>query len=158
ELSKLPDFSDDTIQRAVGDFAELQGLHVLTQSEFLKELFPQYGVMTKIQPTAAQYADIEYGMGVAKELARLSIRQTVVVRNQMIIAIEAIEGTDQTIKRAVQLARGPITVCKVAKFGQDQRFDIPTVGLNTLQSMVGENPGGVLAVEAGQTLVVEREE
>ena len=158
ELSKLPDFSDDTVQRAVGDIMELNGIKVLTQSEFLRECFPDYGVMTKRQPTAMEYADVEYGTRIAKEIARLDIGQTVVVRNQMIVAIEGAEGTDETIKRAVQLAKGPVVVCKVARPNQDQRFDIPAVGLNTLQSMVSDKPGGVLAVGAGETLVVDRDE
>jgi UDP-2,3-diacylglucosamine hydrolase len=159
ELSKMPDFSDDTIQFAIGDLIEAHGIKVLTQSEFLRELFPNYGVMTKIQPTAGEYADIEYGMRIAKAIAGQDIGQTVIVKNQMLMAIEAVEGTDEAIKRAVQLARGgPVVVCKVSKPNQDQRFDIPAVGCNTLQSMVAEKPGGVLAVEAHETMVVEREE
>lgn len=158
ELSTLPDFSDDTIQRAMGDWVERNGIKVLTQTEFLRDLFPEFGVMTKRQPTVGEYADIEYGMRIAKEIARLDIGQTVVVKNQMLMAIEAIEGTDEAIKRAVQLARGPVVVCKVSKPDQDERFDIPTVGLNTLESMISEKGGGVLAVGAGETMVVEREE
>jgi UDP-2,3-diacylglucosamine hydrolase len=158
ELSKMPDFADDTIQRAIGNLTEEHGVKVLTQSEFLRELFPDYGVITKRQPTAAEYVDIEYGMRIAKEIARLDIGQTVIVRNQMLMAIEAIEGTDEAIKRAVQLARGPVVVCKVAKQSHDQRFDIPAAGLNTLKSMLGEKPGGVLAVGAHETMLVDREE
>ncbi len=160
ELSKLPNFNDDTIQFAVGDIMEAHGLKVLTQSEFLRHLFPEIGVLTKLQPSAGDYADIEYGMRVAREIARLDIGQTVVVKDRMILALEAIEGTDEAIKRAVKLARGPVVVCKVSKPNQDQRFDIPTVGMNTLQSMVNDNanPGGVLAVEARETLVVEQDE
>lgn len=158
ELSKLPDFSDDTIQFAMGDLMEAHGVKVLTQSEFLRELFPDYGVLTKRQPSAAEYADIEYGKRIAKEIARLDIGQTVVIKDQMIVAIEAIEGTDEAIKRAVKLARGPVVVVKVSKPNQDQRFDIPTVGMNTLNSMLAPQPGGVLAIEANETMVVEREE
>ena len=158
ELSKMPDFSDDTIQFAIGDLIEANGIKVLTQSEFLRDLFPEYGVMTKNQPTAGEYADIEYGMRIAKAIAGQDIGQTVIVKNQMIMAIEAVEGTDEAIKRAVQLARGPVVVCKVSKPNQDQRFDIPAVGCNTLQSMVAAKPGGVLAVEAHETMMVEREE
>jgi DUF1009 family protein len=160
ELSKLPNFNDDTIQFAVGDIMEAQGLKVLTQTEFLRHLFPEIGVLTSCQPTAEEYADIEYGMGVARELARLDIGQTVVVKDRMILALEAIEGTDEAIKRAVKLARGPVVVCKVSKPNQDQRFDIPAVGMNTLSSMIidNPNPGGVLAVEAHETLVVEQKE
>lgn len=158
ELSRLTDFNDDTIQRAMGDFVERNGIKVRTQSEFLVELFPDIGVLSKKQPSAAEYGDIEFGRRVAKEIARLDIGQTVIVRNQMIMAIEAIEGTDRAIQRAVQLAKGPVVVVKVAKEGQDQRFDIPAVGMNTLNSMLcPEKPGGVLAVEAHETMVVERE-
>ncbi len=160
-LSKLPNLNDDTIQFAVGDYMETAGIRVLTQSEFLRHLFPDVGVLTTRQPSADEYADINYGLVVAREIARLDIGQTVVVRNRMILAIEAIEGTDEAIKRAVNYARGPVVVVKVAKPNQDQRFDIPTVGMNTLESMLGAHPykgsGGVLALEAKETMVVEQE-
>ncbi len=158
ELSKLSDFSDDSIQFAVGNLMETQGMNVLSQSEFLRHLFPECGVIGKRVPTAAEYIDIQYGLRIAKELARLDIGQTVVVKDQMILAIEAIEGTDESIKRAVFLAKGPVVVVKVSKPNQDQRFDIPTVGMNTLNSMLATKPGGVLAIEAKETMVVEQEE
>jgi DUF1009 family protein len=158
ELSKLSDFNDDTVQRAVGNFMETNGIKVLTQREFLQHLFPNVGAMTQRALTAAEYADIQMGFKVAKEISRLDIGQTVIVRDQMIMAIEAIEGTDRAIRRAVELARGPVVVVKVSKPGQDDRFDIPTVGMSTLESMIGNQPGGVLAIEAGQTLVVDRDE
>lgn len=158
ELSSLPDFNDDTIQRKMGDIMQSMGVEVLTQREFLRELFPEVGILTRRAPTAAEYADVQYGYRIAKEIARLEIGQTVIVRDQMIIAIEAIEGTDRAIKRAVELARGPVVVVKAARPNQDQRFDIPTAGMTTLQSMVAEKPGGVLAVEAGETLIVEKDE
>lgn len=155
ELSRLNDFSDDSINFMIGRFSEAHGVKVLTQSEFLRELFPNVGVLAKRQPTADEYADIQYGMRVAKELARLDIGQTVVVRDQMVVAIEAIEGTDECIKRSVVMAEGPVVVCKVAKPNQDQRFDIPTVGMNTLRSMLSKKPGGVLAIEANETMAVD---
>jgi DUF1009 family protein len=160
ELSRLPNFNDDTIQFAVGDIMEAHGIKVLTQSEFLRHLFPEVGLLTKTSPTVDDYADIEYGMGVAREIARLDIGQTVVIKDRMILAIEAIEGTDEAVRRGVKLARGPVVVCKVSKPNQDQRFDIPTVGMTTLRSMVTDNPnpGGVLAIEARETMVVEQEE
>lgn len=158
ELSKLPDFNDDTIQFAMGDLISSHGITVRTQSEFLTELFPDFGILTARKPTAQEYADIEFGKRVAKEIARQDIGQTVVVREQMIIAIEAIEGTDRAIQRAVELAKGPVVVVKVSKPNQDQRFDIPTVGMTTLNSMLGPKPGGVLALEANETMVVEKEE
>ena len=162
ELSKLPNFNDDTIQFAVGDIMEAHGINVLTKSEFLRHLFPEVGAITKTEPTPEQYADIDFGMRAAREIARMDIGQTVVVKDKMILAVEAIEGTDEAVKRAVKLARGPIVVCKVSKPNQDQRFDIPTVGMTTLNSMRGvdeKHPGcGVMAVEARETLVVERDE
>jgi len=158
ELSKLPDFNDDTIQRAVGNLCEERGMKVLTQREFLQHLFADVGVLTNNRPSAGEYADVEFGFRIAKEIARLDIGQTVIVKNQMIVAIEAIEGTDEAIKRAVALARGPVVVVKVARFDRDPRFDTPTAGMSTLQSMLAPKPGGVLAVEANETLLVEREE
>ncbi|HEY9788160.1 MAG TPA: UDP-2,3-diacylglucosamine diphosphatase LpxI [Candidatus Obscuribacterales bacterium] len=158
ELSRLPNFNDDTIQRGMADFVERHGIRVITQREFLRHLFPQVGVMTKREPTAAEYADIDFGMKIAREIASLDIGQTVVVRDRMVLAIEAIEGTDQAIRRGVELARGPVVVCKVAKPNQDQRFDIPALGMNTLNAMLGEKPGGVLAMAAGDTMMVDKEE
>lgn len=158
EMSKLANLNDGSIQTAVGGFMESQGMRVVTQSEFLPQLFPSVGVMTKRQPTAAEYVDIEYGFKVAKELARMEIGQTVVVRDRMIIAIEAIEGTDEAIRRGVQLADGPVVVVKVARPVQDQRFDIPAAGLRTLNAMLSKKPGGILAVAADEVMMVEKEE
>ncbi|PZM77544.1 MAG: LpxI family protein [Candidatus Melainabacteria bacterium] len=158
EMSKLANLNDGSIQTAVGGFMESHGMRVVTQSEFLPQLFPSVGVMTKKQPTAAEYVDVEYGYKIAKELARMEIGQTVVVRDRMIIAIEAIEGTDEAIRRGVQLADGPVIVVKVARPVQDQRFDIPAAGLRTLNAMLAKKPGGVLAVAAGEVMMVEQEE
>lgn len=158
ELSKLSNFSDDSIQAAMGDLCESLGILVRPQAEFLQELFPDIGVLTERQPTAQEYADIAYGKKIAKDIAKLDIGQTVVVREEMILAIEAIEGTDEAVRRAVQLARNPVVVVKVAKANHDPRFDIPTVGLSTLASMVGPKPGGVLAIEAGETMMVDQAE
>ncbi|MBI4534162.1 MAG: UDP-2,3-diacylglucosamine diphosphatase LpxI [Candidatus Melainabacteria bacterium] len=158
ELSTLPNLNDDTIQFAVGGLIEAQGIKVLRQSDFLRHLFPDYGVLTKGQPSAGEYADVEFGFKVAKEIARLDIGQTVIVKDQMILAMEAIEGTDEAIRRAVRLAQAPVVVVKVSKPNQDQRFDIPTVGLNTLNAMLAPQSGGVLAVEAKETMLVEQDE
>lgn len=158
ELSRLPNLNDDTIQRGMADFAARQGMRVLTQTEFLRHIFPEVGVITRREPTADEYADIEYGLKIAKNIARLDIGQTVVVKDRMILAVEAIEGTDEAIKRGVALARGPVVVVKVARSDHDMRFDVPTVGMNTLESMIAPNPGGVLAIGAGETMVVEQEE
>jgi len=158
EMSKLANLNDGSIQTAVGGFMESHGMRVVTQSEFLPQLFPQVGVMTDRKPTAAEYVDIDFGYKIAKELARMEIGQTVVVRDRMIIAIEAIEGTDEAIRRGVQLADGPVVVVKVARPVQDPRFDIPAAGMRTLNAMVAKKPGGILAVGAGEVMMVEQEE
>ena len=158
EISKLPNLNDDTIQRAMGDFLDRHDMRVLSQSDFLRHLFPEYGVITKRQPTAAEYADIDFGFKLAKEISRLDIGQTVVVKDQMIIAIEAIEGTDEAIRRGANLSRGSVVVVKVAKENRDERFDTPTVGMSTLEAMVSKGNGGILAVEAGHTLIVDQKE
>lgn len=158
ELSRLANFNDDTIQQATGVFMEKHGMRVVTQSQFLPQLFPQVGVLSKRKPTMDEYSDIEYGYKIAKEIAHLEIGQTVVVKDRMILAIEAIEGTDQAIKRGVQLADGPVVVVKVARPVQDARFDIPAAGMRTMNALLAKQPGGVLAVAAGEVMMVEQEE
>lgn len=157
ELSKLPNFHDDTIQRAAGDLLAEHGLNVITQREFLQHLFPDFGVMTEKTPSAAEYADIEFGRNHIKELARLDIGQTIIVKDRIIVAVEAVEGTDQAIRRGVGLAKGPVVVVKVAKQDADPRFDTPTVGMNTLEAMVAPKPGGVLAIAKNETMMVDKE-
>ena len=118
----------------------------------------QRGVLTKLAPTEAQNADIEYGFKIAKQMGGLDIGQSVVMKDRMIMAIEAIEGTDKCIKRGGKLARGKnAVVVKVSKPAQDKRFDIPAVGLRTIKTMkrYGAN---VLALESGETIIVNREE
>jgi len=157
ELTKLPNFSDDTIQQAFGGIMENHGIKICAQSEFLRHLFPDVGVLTKRQPNAAEYADIEFGLKIAKDIAKLDIGQTVVVRDRIILAIEAVEGTDQAIRRGVELAQKPVTVVKVAKPDHDPRFDMPTIGMTTLNAMKASRPGGVLAIGAGETMVIDQD-
>ncbi|HEY9777606.1 MAG TPA: UDP-2,3-diacylglucosamine diphosphatase LpxI [Planktothrix sp.] len=157
EVTRLPNLNDDTIQQAFGGIMEQHGIAIRPQAEFLRHLFHSVGVLSKRQPNAAEYADIEFGLQVARETARLDIGQTVVVRDRIIIAVEAFEGTDRAIRRGVELARKPVTVVKVAKEGQDPRFDTPTVGVSTIEAMLAPKPGGVLAIGAGQVMLVDQE-
>jgi len=157
ELSSLTSWSDDAIQQTAGRVLEREGIKVLSQAEFLKHLFPEVGVLTRRMPTAAEYADIEYGLKMAKEIARLDIGQTVVVKDRIIVAIEGIEGTDEAIRRGVELSRKPIVAVKVAKPGHDPRFDTPAVGVTTLNAMKAPKPGGVLAITSDETMLVDRE-
>ncbi len=158
ELSKITNFSDHAVQQAVASIMEREGIKIRPQAEFLRHLFPEVGVVTKRQPTAAEYIDIEYGLSVAKEIARLDIGQTVVVQDRIILAVEGAEGTDRAIRRGVELARKPVVVVKVAKAGHDPRFDTPAVGLTTLDAMKAPKSGGVLAIGAGETMLVDQEE
>lgn len=153
-LSRLQGFGDDAILRALAAEMESEGIHILPSTLFLEALLAPRGPLTSRQPDAAQWADIELGLRVAKALGQWDIGQTVVVRSGMVLAVEAIEGTDATITR-VQ-SRGAVVV-KVSKPQQDLRFDLPAVGPHTVATC--EQAGvAVLAVEEGKTLLLDREE
>ena len=153
----LPDRKDDTIMLAFVQELAKEGIETFDQTSLIRELMSHAGTLTKREPTEQERSDMEFGFGIAKELGRLDIGQTVVVKNRAVMALEAIEGTDACIERGGKLARGGAVVVKVAKPQQDNRFDVPTVGLQTLEHMV-EVGATALAIEAGQTLLVEREQ
>lgn len=155
-LMSLPDRKDDTIMLAFVRELRKEGMEVFDQTALLHTLMPHHGTLTKLEPTEAQRRDMEYGFRVAKELGRLDIGQTVVVKDLAVMALEAIEGTDACIARGGQLARGGAVVVKVAKPQQDSRFDVPTVGEDTLRGMIAVG-AKALAIEADRTLVVYRE-
>lgn len=154
-LASLPDRKDDTIMHAVVRLLEDEGLHVMDQTSLIRPLLPERGVLTKRQPTEEELADMKFGFQVAKELGRLDIGQTVVVKNRAVMALEAIEGTDACILRGGFLGRGGVIVAKTAKPAQDNRFDMPGMGTDTLTSMIHAGATGI-AVEAGRTLLVDR--
>ena len=155
-FSRLKNFSDDTLTLALVDELASEGISVLDQTELLRPLMPQPGILSKRQPTEAELADMRFGLNMAKKIGGLDIGQTVVVKNRAIMAVEAIEGTDACIRRGGQLGRGGVTVAKSAKPQQDMRFDVPGVGPDTIDSMI--QAGAVaLVIEAGRTLVVDRE-
>jgi len=157
-LKKAVKLNDDSVMLILVEELEKHGIEVIDQTLFIKELLVKENVFTKLKPTNEQLIDIDYGFQIAKEMGRLDIGQTVVVQNKMILAVEAIEGTDKAITRGAKLANKAkaAVVVKVSKPTQDKRFDIPTVGLRTLKTMkrYGAN---VLAVEAGETFIVEEE-
>jgi UDP-2,3-diacylglucosamine hydrolase len=154
-LASLPNNNDDTLMLAFVREFVMSGMQVLDQTLYIQPLLAQEGLCTARQPSDAEWQDIEYGFAMAKEIGRLDIGQTVVVKNKAVLAVEAIEGTDAAIRRGGQLAQGGAIVAKVAKPQQDVRFDMPGVGTNTLQSMI-EAGAKVLVVEAGKTLLVDR--
>lgn len=155
-IMTLTDRSDDTVMLAFINELKNAGMTAFDQTALIKKLMPAKGNITKREPTESEQKDIEFGFKVAKELGRLDIGQTVVVKNLAVMALEAIEGTDACILRGGELAKGDAVVVKVAKPQQDNRFDVPTVGLTTIESMI-KSGAKTLAIEAGETLLVEKE-
>jgi len=152
------DKKDDTLLLAVIHEFERDGVHFRSALDFCPEILVKHGFLTRRHPTASQWKDIRFGWEMAKEMGRLDVGQTVIVNDTAVIAVEAIEGTDQCIRRAGTLCRrGGMTVVKVAKPSQDMRFDVPTVGVQTIQTM-REAGARVLAVESGMTILLDEEE
>lgn len=156
-IASLHNRKDDTIMLKIVDELEKDDIEVVDQTLYLKPLMPQCGVFTKRGPTAIEENDIRFGFVTAKTMGGMDIGQTVVVKQQAVMAVEAIEGTDACIRRGGMLGRGNAVVVKVAKPNQDTRFDVPAVGLSTVQTMV-DNGCSVLAIESGRTLFVEQKE
>ena len=148
--------NDDKVMLMIIEEFEKIGITILDQTIFIKELMIPSGVLGKIQPTQAQIEDVNYGYWLAKETGKLDIGQSVVIKDKMIMAVEAIEGTDSCIKRGCKIAKKNARIIKVAKPKQDKRFDIPTVGLKTLKTMQ-KYKADLLAVEANETIIVDQE-
>ena len=154
---KVPNKRTDTLLGAVGDYLESKGITLENSVQYCKDDLAPEGVLTDLQPTPAQLRDLEFGWPIAKEMGRLDIGQSIAVKEQEVIAVEAIEGTDRMIERAGHLcAHGGWTHVKVAKPNQDMRFDVPTIGPQTIENLHTRG-AGMLVVEAGLTLIVERE-
>jgi DUF1009 family protein len=156
-LLKLPRRNTDSLIGAVADELNREGIELIDSTHFLQEYLPRSGTLTKREPQAREREDIEYALEIAREVARLDLGQTVVVRGKACVAIEAMEGTDATIRRAGELTRSGLTVVKLAKPGQDMRFDVPVVGLPTIKAMV-EAGATCLCISAGKTLMLDRDE
>ena len=155
-LFTLKDRSDDSILLAIAKELKKDGIALLNTTDFTTGLLTPEGVLTKEGPSENEWKDIAFGWKIAKEMGRLDIGQTVVVRNQAVMAIEAIEGTDEAIKRGGALGGSGSVVVKVSKPQQDMRFDVPVVGLDTLRSML-KVQARVLAVESGKSIILKRE-
>jgi len=150
--------SDDTLLLAVIREFERDGLQFASALDYCPELLVKHGFLTHRQPSAAQWKDIHFGWEIAKQMGGLDIGQSIVVHDTAVIAVEAIEGTDECIRRAGLLCRrGGLTVVKVAKPQQDRRFDVPTIGLQTIETM-SEAGARCLAIEAEQTILLDHEE
>ncbi|OGP69798.1 MAG: hypothetical protein A2Y80_05195 [Deltaproteobacteria bacterium RBG_13_58_19] len=146
---------DDRLLRAVAGELEQEGIIIVPSTLFLEELAVPAGVLSRRRPSSEELKDIDLGFKVAREIGRLDIGQCVVVRRQVVVALEAVEGTDETIRRGGRLAGAGCVVVKVSKPGQDLRFDVPAVGRETIMIM-GEVQAKVLALEAGKTLIFDR--
>lgn len=154
-LMGLKDNSDDTVMLGFVQELAVEGMGVLDQTVFIRALLPSPGILTKRKPTAAETKDMEFGLKMAKQIGGLDIGQTVVVKNQAVMAVEAIEGTDACIRRGGLLGRGGVIIAKVAKPNQDMRFDVPSVGPDTIDTMI-EVKAAALVIEAGKTLLVNK--
>ncbi|MEJ7575556.1 MAG: UDP-2,3-diacylglucosamine diphosphatase LpxI [Pyrinomonadaceae bacterium] len=155
-LLSLPRRNTDALIGAVAAELARDSIELIDSTTFLSDHLPQAGVLTRRAPSKREAADIEYGLEVAREIARLDLGQTIVVRGRACVAIEAMEGTDATVRRAGSLARGRLTIVKVAKPNQDMRFDVPVVGVPTVETML-EAGATCLCVTAGKTLMFDRE-
>lgn len=147
---------DDGILRSIAAELEQEGIQILPSTVLLKELLLPSGVLTRCEPSESQWEDIDFGWKLAREIGRLDIGQCLVVKDRAVLAVEAIEGTDQTIRRGGQLGGPGAVVIKVCKPTQDTRFDLPSVGVGTIEQMIRVK-ASVLAVEAGRTLFFDRD-
>jgi UDP-2,3-diacylglucosamine hydrolase len=156
-LLSLSRKNTDSLIGAVAKVFEEEGIQLVDSTMFLKPLLPDAGVLTRRAPSVQETSDMEYGLGIARHIAARDIGQTVVVADSACVAVEAMEGTDETIARAARFASGrPLVVVKVSKPGQDMRFDVPVVGLPTVESMKLAG-ATALAVDANRTLLFDRE-
>jgi DUF1009 family protein len=166
-LLKLPRRNTNSLIGAVAAELASEGIDLVDSTCFLQDYLPAPGTLSRRKPNAAERADLEYGLEIAREMAELDLGQTIVVRGKACVAIEAMEGTDATIRRAGELMRGKqkrlrltsgaLTVLKLSKPDQDMRFDVPVVGVPTIETMA-EAGATCLCISAGKTLMFDRDE
>lgn len=156
-LLSLKERNTDALIGAIADELRKDNIELVDSTFFIKDRLAAKGVLTRRKPDEREQQNIRYGLKIANEIARLDLGQTIVVRAAACVAVEAMEGTDAVIKRAGQLARGKLTVVKVAKPDQDMRFDVPVVGVPTVKTMI-EAGASCLCVTADKTLIFDRAE
>ena len=155
-LFSLKRKNTDALIGAVARVLEEEGIQLVDSTLFLKPLVPEAGVLTRRAPDERESADIAYGLNVARNIAGMDIGQTVVIADCACVAVEAMEGTDEAVTRAARIAGGrPLVVVKVSKPGQDMRFDVPVVGVPSIEHM-SRSGVSALAVDAGRTLLFDR--
>ena len=156
-LRNTKDRMDDSMHREAARRIEKFGVRFINPADIMTDFIPKKGTYTRREPSPEEWEDIEFGRLMGKALGKLDVGQTVVVQNRAIISVEAIEGTDEAIKRAGKYSKGGLVVVKIIKPTQDPRFDIPTVGLDTIESLI-EAKASVLAIEAEKTFFINKEE
>ncbi len=156
-LARLAVKNTDSLIGGIADALGREGITLLPSTEFVKDQMADGGPMTRRAPSREERRDIEYGRQIARALAGMDLGQTVVVKERAAVALEAMEGTDEAIRRAGRIAGPGTTVVKVAKPRQDPRFDVPVVGVDTLEAM-REAGSSALALDSGKTLLIDKAE
>ena len=156
-VSQTRDRKDDTMLGTIVDAFAKFGIHFAPATDFIPTLLVKDGQLCGTPLSLTQRKDIEFGWNLAREMGRLDVGQSVAVKGRAVLAVEAVEGTDECIKRAGKLSEGGFTVVKTAKPQQDMRFDVPTIGVGTLQTMV-DSGATTLAIEAGKTIILDETE
>lgn len=156
-LWNLPQRNTDALIGGVAGEMAKEGIELIDSTYFIKDQLAEEGVLSRRKPDDTENGNIEYGLRIANEIARLDLGQTIVVRAKACVAVEAMEGTDACIERAGKLAKGKLTVVKVAKPNQDMRFDVPVVGVPTIETMI-EAGATCLCLTPGKTLMFEKTE
>lgn len=156
-LISLKDKTDSSILNAVSLELKKQGISVVDTISFSENLLTQEGVLTEKKPSKENWSDIKFGWYIAKEIGRLDIGQTIVVKDKAVIAVEAMEGTDETILRSRKYVEEGTVVIKVSKPQQDMRLDVPTVGLSTLKAMM-QSRALILAIEAKKSIIIDKDQ
>lgn len=156
-LMKTRDFKDDSLLSGIATYLHDHGIDLMDSTFFMQHALPRAGVLGKKKPKPEILEDLEFGFQMARQIAALDIGQTVVVKKKAVLAVEAIEGTDRAILRGGELGGKNVTVVKVAKPNQDMRFDVPAVGMRTLQALITVE-AEAFGFEAGKTLFLDQDE
>jgi UDP-2,3-diacylglucosamine hydrolase len=155
-LMRLKAKNTDALISAIADVLRDRGIDLIDSTAFLSSLLARSGVLTTRAPSADQQADLDFGYRIADSIAGLDIGQTIAVKSAAVVAVEAMEGTDAVIARAGHLAGSGVRIVKVAKPNQDMRFDVPVIGISTIEAMSAAG-ADALSIDAGTTLIIEGE-
>jgi UDP-2,3-diacylglucosamine hydrolase len=152
-LNSIVDRRANTIFGAIANRLAAEGLSLIDSTTFLQPFVPKPGVLTRRKPSESEWSDIRFGLDLAKKVADLDIGLAVAVKNRAIVAVEALEGTDNLIRRAGRICKG-LVIAKAGRPAQDMRFDIPVIGLQTIKTLIGARVS-CIGFEAGKTLIID---